>query len=75
MAERPRPALPGYVRCGVTLLECKWSFEVLHEQPPFAIVTITTGDGPIQIALNQADAEDVARKLGSLLKGQGQASS
>jgi hypothetical protein len=55
--------IPGYVRCGVTHIECEWEFEVLDEQERVAIVDIQTEDGPISIGLNRQEAEGLLRTL------------
>jgi hypothetical protein len=55
--------IPGYVRCGVTYIECEWKFEVMDEQERVAIVDIETPDGPISVGLNRQDAEGLLRTL------------
>jgi hypothetical protein len=55
--------IPGYVRCGVTHIECEWKFEVMDEKERVAIVDIETADGPISVGLNRRDAENLSRTL------------
>jgi hypothetical protein len=55
--------IPGYVRCGVTWIECEWKFEVMDEKERVAIVDIETPDGPISVGLNRRDAEALQRML------------
>jgi hypothetical protein len=55
--------IPGYVRCGVTHIECEWKFEVMDEKERVAIVDIETADGPISIGLNRPAAEKLLQTL------------
>jgi hypothetical protein len=62
MMEVPKP-IPGYVRCGVTHIQCEWHFEVMDEKVRTAIVDIETEDGQMSVGLNRPYAEGLLQKL------------
>jgi hypothetical protein len=58
--QRPRA---GYIRSDATHKQCEWIFEVWSEEPRVSGITILTGDGPLHVGLNRADAMNLAQKL------------
>ena len=54
---------PGFVRSQATHIGTEWSFEVLSDEHKVAVATIETGDGPVHIGLNRAEATRLVQKL------------
>jgi hypothetical protein len=61
--DKEKIARSGYVRTGAVHIGTEWSFEVLSDDQKIAVVTIMTGDGPIEIGLNRAESTILEQKL------------
>lgn len=66
--DKYKNARTGYVRSFGTHVETEWSCEVWSEERKLIIVKIMTRDGPVQVALNQAEATEIVQTLQLLLQ-------
>jgi hypothetical protein len=67
-SDRAQKQRTGYVRSGATHIETEWSFDMLSEEPKVAVVTIWTGDGPVEVGMNRAQATTLHQQLGLFLQ-------
>lgn len=63
MTDQLPPAIPGYLRIGVTHTNTMWRFEILSEELELALATIETDDGPFEASLNRVAAERLFEQL------------
>jgi hypothetical protein len=66
--DKYKNARTGYVRSFGTHLATEWSYEVCSEERELIIVKVMTRDGPVQVALNQAEATEIVQTLQLFLK-------
>jgi hypothetical protein len=61
--DKYKNARTGYVRSFGTHVATELSYEVWSEERKLIIIRIMTRDGPVQVALNQAEATEIVQTL------------